>query len=218
MTKIVVTSRGCNYSDDAKAYLESPARTTRYECALTLSSNAGQCGEFVKRGAPELRLYATNTITGGIAVESGALVTYTGGVIPSNTPVRVESGATLNLYNKGNITVSTFTGAGQVINGAVTVTNAVRASCAELFAGKHATFAGNLTFAPGATFTITDPENLETYKNHGSVMAFTAASVNGAPKLRIPDAYTGSTKWTLFKSGTGSYNFGPVIGTMLLLK
>jgi len=50
------------------------------------------------------------------------------------------------------------------------------------------------------------------------VTAFTAASVNGAPKLRIPDAYAGSTKWTLFKSGAGSYNFGPVIGTMLLLK
>ena len=218
MTKIVVTSRGCDYSADAKAYLESPDRTTRYECALTLSSNEGMCGEFVKRGAPELRLYATNTITGGIAVESGSLVTYTGGVIPPNAPVRVESGATLNLYNKGNITVSTFTGAGTVSGGNVTVTNAVRASCAELFAKKHATFSGNLTFAPGATFTITDPENLETYAKSGSQIAFTATSVNGTPTLRIPDDYTGSTKWALFKSGAGSYNFGPIIGTMILLK
>ena len=94
----------------------------------------------------------------------------------------------------------------------------MRATCAELFAGKHATFANALTFAPGATFTITDPENLETYKNHGSVTAFTAQTVNGAPTLRIADGYAGSTKWSLFKSGAGSYNFGPVIGTMLLLK
>ena len=218
VTKIVVTSRGCDYSDGTKAYLESPDRTTRYECALTLSSNEGMCGEFVKRGAPTLNLYATNTITGGIAVESGDLVTSTGGVIPSNTPVRVESGATLNLYNKGDITVSTFTGAGTVTQGAVTVTNAVRATCAELFANKHATFGSNLTFAEGAVFEITDPENLDTYKNHGSVTAFTATSVNGTPTLRIVDGYTGSTKWALFKSSAGSYNFGPVIGTMFLLR
>ena len=218
VTKIVVTSRGCDYSDGARAYLESPDRSTRYECALTLSSNEGMCGEFVKRGAPILKLFATNTITGGIAVEQGELWTYTGGVIPSNTPVRVESGATLNLYNMGNITVSTFTGAGSVTQGAVTVTNAVRATCAELFANKHATFGGALTFAEGAVFEITDPENLDTYKNHGSVTAFTAASVNGTPTLRIVDGYTGSTKWSVFKSGVGSYKFGPIIGTTVLVR
>ena len=218
VTRIVVTSRGCDYSADAKAYLESPDRTTRYECALTLSSNAGMCGELVKRGAPLLYLYATNTITGGIAVESGALVTYTGGVIPSNTPVRVESGATLNLYNKGNITVSTFTGAGQVINGAVTVTNAVRASCAELFAGKHATFAGNLTFAPGATFTITDPENLAAYVRSGSKIAFTASAVNGTPEVAFEGEPPQGVKWSLFKKDAGTYNFGAIVGTMLLIK
>ena len=218
VTHIVVTSRGCNYGDGTKAYLESPDRKSRYECALTLTGNEGLAGELVKRGAPRLDLYGTNTITGGIAVETGTLYTGTGGVIPSNTPVRVESGATLLLNNNGSIAVSTFTGAGTVSNGTVTVTNAVRATCAELFANKHATFAKNLTFAEGAVFEITDPENLETYKNEGSVTAFTAASVVGTPTLRIPDDYTGSTKWALFKSGAGSYKFGPIIGTMILLK
>ncbi len=218
VTHIVVTSRGCDYSPNAKAYLESPDRTTRYACALTITSNAGQAGELVKRGAPTLNLFATNTITGGIAVESGMLVTATDGVIPSNTPVRVESGARLNLYNKGDITVSTFTGAGQVTNGAVTVTNAVRASCAELFAGKYATFAGNLTFAPGATFTITDPENLEAYKQQGSVAAFTAAAVNGTPRLAFEGGAPQGVKWSLFKKSDTTYNFGAVIGTFLLLK
>ena len=218
VTKIVVTSRGCDYSDGAKAYLESPDRSTRYECALTLSSNEGMCGEFVKRGAPYLDLFATNTVTGGIAVEGGMLRTRTNGVIPSNTPVRVESGATLDLYNQGGITVSTFTGAGQVNNGAVTVTNAVRASCAELFAGKHATFANNLTFAPGATFTITDPENLGTYAHSASATAFTASAVNGTPTLAFEGEPPAGVKWTLFKKGNGTYNFGAIIGTMLLIK
>ena len=218
VTKIVVTSRGCDYSDGAKAYLESPDRSTRYECALTLTGNEGLAGEFVKRGAPELRLYATNTITGGIAVESGSLVTYTDGVIPSNTPVRVEAGATLNLFSKGDITVSTFTGAGSVTQGAVTVTNAVRATCAELFAGKHATFGGNLTFAPGATFTITDPENLEAYARSGSKPAFTAATVNGTPTVAFEGEPPQGVKWSLFKKDAGTYNFGAIVGTMLLIR
>ena len=218
VTHIVVTSRGCNYGDDTKAYLENPTRSARYACALTLTSNEGQCGELVKRGAQILYLYATNTITGGIAGESGTLVAARDCVVPSNTPVRVESGATLQFSVNQPAFLSTFTGAGNVTGCDITVTNAVRATCAELFANKHATFGNALTFADGAVFEITDPENLETYAKRGSVTAFTAQTVNGTPTLRIPDAYTGSTKWTLFKSGAGSYNFGPVIGTLLLLK
>ena len=217
LTHVVVTSRGCNYGDDTKAYLENPTRSARYACALTLTGNEGMCGEFVKRGAQALYLYATNTITGGIAVESGTLVAGTAGVVPSNTPVRVESGATLQFAVNRPAFLSTFTGAGSVTGCDVTVTNALRATCAELFAGKHATFANGLTFAEGAVFEITDPENLETYAKRGSVAAFTAQTVNGAPTLRI-EGYAGPTKWSLFKNGAGSYNFGPVIGTMLLLK
>ncbi|MBR1586985.1 MAG: hypothetical protein IJ658_01550, partial [Kiritimatiellae bacterium] len=219
LTHVVVTSRGCNYGDDTTAYLEGPARgTTRYACALTLTSNEGMCGEFVKRGAQTLNLYATNTITGGIAVEEGTLYAGTTGVVPSNTPVRVESGATLQFAVNRTAVLSTFTGAGNVTGCDVTVTNALRATCAELFAGKHATFANGLTFAEGAVFEITDPENLETYAKRGSVAAFTAQTVNGAPTVRIADGYTGSTRWSLFKSGAGAYNFGPIIGTMILMR
>ena len=100
----------------------------------------------------------------------------------------------------------------------ITVTNAVRATCAELFAGKHAAFGSNLTFAPGATFTITDPENLETYKRQGSVAAFTAAAVNGTPTLAFEGEAPQGVKWSLFKKNNTTYNFGAVIGTMILLK
>ena len=218
VTHIVVTSRGCDYSQNAKAYLESADRKSRYECALTLTSNEGMCGELVKRGAPALNLFATNTITGGIAVEQGTLITATGGVIPSNTPVRVESGATLNLYSKGDITVSTFTGAGTVSGGAVTVTNAVRATCADIFAGHYATFSSNLTFKAGAVFAITDPENLETYAHNGSKPAFKASTISGTPTLRIEGEYAGPTKWGLFKKDAGTYNFGAIVGTMMLVR
>ena len=217
-SRIIVTSRGCNYSDNAKAYIESPGRTTRYECALTLSDNADHCGELIKRGAQTLYLYATNTLTGGIAVEEGTLGANTTGVVPSNSAVRVESGATLQFASVRPTSLSTFTGAGNVTGCDITVTNAVRASCAELFAGKHATFASNLTFAPGATFTITDPENLETYKRQGSVAAFTAQAVNGTPTLAFEGEAPQGVKWSLFKKNNTTYNFGAVIGTMILLK
>ena len=145
-------------------------------------------------------------------------MTYSDGVIPSNTPVRVESGATLDLIDKGNITVSTFTGAGTVSRGNVTVTNAIRATCADLFANKHATFGRTLTFAEGATFTITDPENLETYKRQGPVVAFTAATVNGTPTLAFEGESPQGVKWALFKKNDTTYNFGAIVGTMILLK
>ena len=216
LTGVVVTSRGCDWDDGTKAFVESPDRKALWECEVALSDNAGLAGELVKRGAYSLNLYATNTLTGGIAVEQGALNARVAGAIPSNTPVRVEAGATLNLFEHP-VVLSTFTGAGNVTGGAVTVTNTVRASCAELFDGKHATFANSLTFAPGATFTITDPENLEAYAKRGSVTAFAAQTVNGTPKLAF-EGEAAPEQWRFFAKGGGAYSFGAQIGTMLLLK
>ena len=193
LTHVVITSRGCNYSDNAKAYVESPARTTRYECALTLSDNGGS-GMFVKRGAPDLEIGSTDsTIDGGYAVEGGSLKL---GVVPGvAVPVRVERGATLNLNNKGALTASTFEGAGSMINGDVTVTDVVRAKCAEIFAGEAAAFSGDLTLAEGAMFEITDAENLANYKNAGRAVALTAGgAISRLPTLRF--ATTAGTAWT----------------------
>ncbi len=224
-SRVVVTSRGCDYSDNAKAYVESYNRATRYECALTLSDNAGLGGELVKRGTHDLFLYATNTFY-GIAVESGTLHAETDGVVPSNTSVRVEYGATLRLpEGADSIVLSSFAGAGAVTdpagatNIAVTVTNAVRASCADLFAGRYADFPAGLTFAPGATFTITDPENLATYSHNSAVTAFTASRVDGTPRLAFEgDVPPGSGLWSFAAKGNGKYTFGPVLGTIIIVK
>jgi len=211
LSRIVVTSRGCDYSNNAKAYLESPDRTTRYECALTLSDNGGS-GMFVKRGAPDLEISSTaSTIDGGYAVEGGALKL---GVVPGVAmPVRVESGATLNLNSKGALTASTFSGAGRVINGNVTVTGPIKAKCADLFDGKAASFAGDLAFADGAVFEITDAENLETYKNEGRAVALTVGgTITGLPAVSFttegtPLAVHGS--WALRLAADGkSLKFG----------
>jgi len=218
LTKVVVTSRGCNYSDNAKAYVESPDRTTRYECALTLSDNAGMCGELVKRGQHDLYLHATNALTGGIAVESGTLHAETTGVVPTNTSVRVEYGATLQFANPAPLFLSSFAGAGSVPNCDITVTNSVRATCTDLFAGRYAAIDGTLTFAPGATFTITDPENLIEYEHSKAVTAFAAAQINGAPTLTFEGTPAHPAKWKLARYGAATYKFGPTVATVIVLR
>ena len=217
-TKVVITSRGCNYSDNAKAYVESPDCAIRYECTLMLSDNAGLGGELVKRGQHDLYLYATNTTTGGIAVESGALYVGSDGVVPSNTPVRVEYGATLRFPTSAPLVLSSFAGAGSVPGCEITVTKSLRAKCADLFAGKHADIDGDLTFAPGATFTITDPENLAAYKRCKAAVAFSALHVNGEPTLAFEGTPTGSARWTLSRLDDSSFKFGPNIATVIVLR
>ena len=217
-TKVVITSRGCNYSDNAKAYVESPDCAIRYECTLMLSDNAGLGGELVKRGQHDLYLYATNTTTGGIAVESGALYVGSDGVVPSNTPVRVEYGATLRFPTSAPLVLSSFAGAGSVPGCEITVTKSLRAKCADLFAGKHADIDGDLTFAPGATFTITDPENLAAYKRCKAAVAFSALHVNGEPTLAFEGKPTGSARWTLSRLDDSSFKFGPNIATVIVLR
>ena len=221
-TRVVLTSRGCDYSDNAKAYVESPDRTTRWECALTLSDNAGLGGELVKRGTHDLHLYATNTFY-GIAVESGTLYAETDGVVPSNTSVRVAYGATLRLPDANPIQLASFTGAGRVTDNtggdvAVTVTNALCAACADLFAGKYANFPAGLTFAPDATFTITDPENLEAYVHSGSVTAFTAQLVKGTPRLAFAGTPVHPGRWRLVRKSDGAYQFGASVGTVVIVR
>ena len=223
LTHAVVTSRGCNYSDNAKAYLESPAGTTRYECALTLSSNDGRCGQIVKRGQPTLVISSRDsTIDGGYAVEEGELWL---GVIPSvAVPVRVESGASLNLNKQGSITISTFDGAGTVTNGNATVTDVVKAKCADLFAGRHAIFTSDLTFAAGAVFEITDAENLDAYADEGRVAALTSGgTISGRPQLRLTTSagtpYAGSVSWSLGASADGKkLKFGADTGLVIKVR
>lgn len=216
-TGVVITSRGCDFSDNAKAYVESPDRTTRWECALTLTDNAGLCGEVIKRGQNDLYLYAANTTTGGIAVESGTLHAESTGVVPTGTPLRAEYGATMAFAVSTPLTLSTFSGAGSVTGCDITVTDAVRATCEEIFADKFATFAGKLTFAEGAVFEISDPENLRQYMRSGFKTAFQAQQVLGSPVLRLAGSES-CGNWALIRKPDGTYKFGAHAGMIIVIK
>ena len=223
LTHAVVTSRGCNYSDNARAYLESPAGTSRYECELTLSDNTGRCGKIVKRGAPELVLSSTSgDFDGGYVVEEGMLSVAS--VPGSAIPVRVDAGATLNFSAKSP-TFSIFEGSGTVTNGTFTVTDVVKATCADLFAGRHATFTGDLTLGEGAVFEITDAENLDAYKDESKVIALETKgnSALTLPQLRLTTSegapYAGTVQWKLRLAADGkSLRFGTDKGMAIFLK
>ncbi len=173
-------------------------------------------GGFTKAGGGKLTLKGANTYAGETVISGGTLAFGDAAGFPAGGDLTVSNGASVILA--AATTVGRFTGPGSVSGADVTVTNAVRASCSDIFANKHATFANTLTFAAGATFVITDPENLETYAHSGSKPAFTAQTVNGTPIVTFEGEYDGPTKWALFKKGDNAYNFGPLVGTMLLVK
>ena len=222
LTDAVVTSRGCDYSDNAKAYLESPDGKARYECGITLTSNDGKCGPLVKRGKPGLILNsADSTIDGGYTVEGGALAL---GAVPSGAvPVSVSSGATLNLNDKGDLTASTFEGSGSVTNGNTTVTKAIKVKCADIFAGHAANFDGDLTIADGAVLEITDAENLAKYRDARRAVALSAGgTISRTPSVTFVNSdgtpATITEDWSLRLSVDGkSLKFGRDKGVVIFV-
>ena len=50
-----------------------------------------------------------------------------------------------------------------------------------------------------------------------STCAVTAQAVSGTPVLAFEGEH-GPTKWALISKGNGTYNFGALVGTMMLLK
>ena len=97
------------------------------------------------------------------------------------------------------------------------MTDAVRATCEDIFADKFATFAGSLTFAEGAAFEISDPENLRQYMRCGFKTAFQAQQVLGSPVLRLAGSES-CGNWALIRKSDGTYKFGAHAGMIIVVK
>ena len=115
------------------------------------------------------------------------------------------------------LTLSTFSGAGSVTGCDITVTDAVRATCEDIFTNKSATFAGKLTFAEGAAFEISDPENLRQYMRSGFRTPFQAQQILGSPVLRLAGSESCGS-WALIRNSDGTYKFGAHAGTIIMVK
>ena len=104
------------------------------------------------------------------------------------------------------------------------MTDAVRATCADLFANKSANFTSALTLGDNAVFEITDAENLSAYKGAAAAVALTAESISRQPALRLTNsdgtAYAGddANQWNLTLSGGKTLKFGFAKGFMLIVR
>lgn len=89
---VVVTSPGTGYDDDTKAYIKIPALPDRmFECEIELTEEAG--GDFVKSGGGSIGLYCANTYAGATVIKGGQITANSHWAFPSNTVLRIESGA-----------------------------------------------------------------------------------------------------------------------------
>ena len=83
---------------------------------------------------------------------------------------------------------------------------------------------GNLTFAEGAVFEITDAENLEAYKNAKRAVALTfGGAISRVPSVTFTNSdgtpAAENDSWTLRLSADGkSLKFGHVKGLVFILK
>ena len=126
LTGFVVTSPGFGYQpgDTLKVTLLGGGYTAIGQATAVLSANVS--GGLTKRGSGPLTLLATNTLTGLVTIDEGALMLPHPSVFPATTSVRVNSAGLycLGLQTITNKAVSVYDGgriaAGQLIADTIT--------------------------------------------------------------------------------------------------
>ena len=194
MTGVKVVAPGFGYDNGTTVEVESPDGSTVYPCAYTLADNA-TTGGLTKRGAPELILAGANTYGGATRCEQGKL-TFNAA----------------NTYPGGDLELA----GGEIhFNNAQTLTCTIRGTCADIFGGSTKVTCGGALDLSGATLVITDPENLDDYKDSPRVTLFTATSITGSPAISCGSKYAG--RYCFVGDGT-KRQLLRINGTMLLVR
>ncbi len=217
LTQVVVVSPGNGYDERTRVYVRSAAKTGRYKCGCALTgARAG--GRLLKRGDWPVTLFATNTYTGGTVVESGALVLVGERSFPTNTPLKVMDGATLDCKGR-ELAVSTLSGVGGAVTNCtgLSVGEALELSVAELFAASGPlTVDASVDFAEGAVVRVTGTESLPAYEEATRRPILRAAKLTGAvPSLSFVDA--AGRPWKVRRSGK-SLILAPVKGLVMVIR
>ncbi len=179
LTGVVVTSRGCDYSDAPTVTVSSADNNTNvFACTYTLSQNV--CGGFTKRGAQQMELYNTNVYTGVTCVEEGKLQIVHSHALPSTLHCLVKQGSTLQLPEA--MTLKSIGGAGTITGGAVTLTDGVLADPDALNARKGLTINNALTFVEGAKVSVSKLDEVESGVSVWPLVTATSAIV-GTPTV-----------------------------------
>lgn len=219
---VVITSKGSGYDETTKVFAvpqESP--TEKYECAYELQEEVG--GDFVKTGPGALCLDYPNTYGGMTVVDGGFLYARADYALPSNTAVRVNNGATLNLFGM-EAKISSVGGNGGFINGAkgggaltvdtldfadagriecfgvskIIVTGTMKVDCRDLIAnrdeGQGMLLQVNVEFAPTAKIEFSHVEALDENVSDYAILSLGwNVAMSGAPVL-VDDASLGG-RW-----------------------
>lgn len=175
---VIVTGQGFGYDEDTTAVVESWDGKTTYPCRVTMFTHKGT-GGLTATGGYGVTLAGANTYGGPTRVEGGStLIMGAASAFPAGSPIELRPGAsthsTLDLASKTNPTVPSVTGAGSVINGAVTVTDEIAFYVADAKAGKFLNFSNLLTLGSNVKVRVMDPENLD-----DSIKSLTVVSANG---------------------------------------
>ena len=219
LSKVVVTSPGCNYDETTKIYILTPNGQGLVECPTFTLTGEQAGGGLVKRGAQTLNLYGTQTYSGGTTVESGSLVFSDPTTFPQGTPLSVAKGAVAGLGWVAS-SVSVLSGSGTVNNTpTLTVTQKLLLSADKMLAAGYEPLklpSTDVIFAAGATveISLTD-EQKEALKKGRSVQVLTARSVTGAPKLLVNGVE--DAEWGLYNNGT-ALKCGYRHGMMLIVR
>lgn len=218
LSKIVVTSSGCNYDATTKIYILTPDGKGLVECPTYTLTGPQTGGGLVKRGAQQLCLYGTQSYAGGTTVEEG-LLSFEAGAFPEGTAVTVAKGARISFGNKSP-TVSVLSGSGEIINAsAVTVTQALRLDPGAILADGFVPMAmasTDLSFGTDATVEVTVSEEQRTaFDGRRPVAVLTARSISGTPKLKVNGAEDGD--WLIVNTGT-ALKFGPRHGMSIIVR
>ena len=193
VTSVRVTSPGYGYGNDTVAVLHWGG----LEITNAVSTGPISGGGFTKKGEGMLTLSATNTYAGATVVEKGTLKLGCDWAIPSNSAVVVSSGATLDANG-----VAFFPGSlsgGGTIAGGVTMPAEWTLDMADVTAGKHAVFSGEVSFPAGARLVLRNA-NLADDAVRRYVLAEMASVSGELPTLSADDAQF-SSRWKLAVSG-----------------
>lgn len=219
LTKVVVSSPGCNYDETTKVYVLSANGATRYACDYTLTEADRTSGPLVKRGAQALTLWTTNTCNGGLIVEEGRVNAIWNKTFTALTPLTVKAGASFS--NNGNgLLLSDLAGQGDVLScgsAGVTVAGKLKITLADAFSedATPLTCSNKVVFLSGTTVEVSDPENFEKYASCEKVEVLNAPAIEGMPTFVQPTGTVG--KWRLSKVG-GKLTLGPARGFVIFVR
>jgi len=139
---------------------------------------------------------ATNTYQGATVVSSGTLKLGCDMAIPSNTTVRIASGASLDMNGKTLVGVSLDTASGGTVAGDFTMPAVWTIDMAEVVDGNVPTFAGQLAFPSGMEVRFENmPANLK------SGAPYTLAYVPGGVTGGMPDVSALGRQWRINVNG-----------------